>query len=681
MLIFASAAGSHGADNAEPQSEPARSRPGYFHFQPTELALEFEAQLENRTVRTSDNRGRDSRQRNRDTQFAEALSLRLDGDILDPNFIRWDGAFRLGLRQEHFDEKLTPGFDRTDSSDGILLDYDFSIDVLPSKPVSAHAYARQVRDRVPRRFLPSLLEERSEAGAAVYFNLGSWTSELGFDWSDIDRSGNRAAEDDEHLQSSRFYTDNRWTISESQSLRLAFDHSRQESDYQGSRHSFTTDRDELRLEHELQFGEGQRNRLGTFFRWSDERGDLARDETEFTPHLSLRHSEWLETAYRYSFYRLNQDAVDLNRHKVDWQAIIRPDQRFRFTSDLFALWEDVEDDIDTHQFGGGLHGTYRQPTETGQLSIYAAIRADQVRNIGSGGQRLVRSEGHALDASRPTFLNEPDIIRTSIVAYNGDRSRIFLPSTDYVVHQSGRRTLVYRTLTGRIAEEEAVFFDYQFSVPADARIDTYWTQARIEHAFDFGATPYYAFDLRRQDVNGSRGTPIEEDNTERHRFGMNFRRPTWSINGEIELLNDPFEPFNAYKLDAQATLLRLAEFSMDGAAHFSYYDFTGNSDRRHVPRVDLDLRNEFRINPRFNATVATSFRWEDDSSRGETTGVDVECGLHYQRGQLGIDLTFEYDLLSIVDSREDGFGVWLNVRRDLSHLLRAPTLHGGRRVQ
>jgi hypothetical protein len=49
--------------------------------------------------------------------------------------------------------------------------------------------------------------------------------------------------------------------------------------------------------------------------------------------------------------------------------------------------------------------------------------------------------------------------------------------------------------------------------------------------------------------------------------------------------------------------------------------------------------------------------------------VDIECGLQYTRGYLTVELTLEYDLLSIVENRDSGFGLYLNVQRNLTHLL------------
>jgi hypothetical protein len=38
-----------------------------------------------------------------------------------------------------------------------------------------------------------------------------------------------------------------------------------------------------------------------------------------------------------------------------------------------------------------------------------------------------------------------------------------------------------------------------------------------------------------------------------------------------------------------------------------------------------------------------------------------------------MDLTAEYNLLKIREDRDEGFGVWLHIRRDLSYLLASAT--------
>lgn len=656
-------------------SADARIRPGFLHFQATELFLEIEGSYEQRRVRSSRPGRVDSVQRNRDWRFGEALSLRLDGDVIDPNLFAWQAQLKLGLSQERFHETLD-WYRHTDSDTGLLLEYDVSADLFRTKPLTIHAYARRSRDRLPRRFLPSLLDERDEAGVSALLTLGSWTSELSFEWADTDRTGNRSDLDDERLTTSRLTLDNRWDISEGHRLRVAFDHQREQSEYQGSRYRFDTRRDQLRVEHELQFGDRKQHAFDTLIRSDNEQGDLARDETEVTPRLTLRHSDALRTTYRYTFHRTEQDSIEVRRHQGDFGILYKPDDRLRLSGDGYLLREIIEDDVETHEFGGTVDGVYRRPAGPGVFSANLAVSADQSRTMGSAGDRIVRGEAHALDSARPVFLSHAYVRLETLRAYNVDRTRVYIAGQDYTVLRMGRRTAVYRRLSGRIAANDQVVFDYRYEVPTDSRLNSYRVDARFEYELEGGLTPYYYHEIRRQQGDGSAGRPVFEDNTERHRLGLRYAQPRWSVNGEVESFDDSVEPYNAYQLGGQVSLFQTAAHSMDANIQSALYRFDGPDDLRQAAWIDFDVTNTFELDAYWSATLGTSYRFERDSIDGDTNAVDLEWGFHFQRGRMGLDLTAEYDLLRLADNRDEGFGVWVNIRRDLSHLLASDTERG-----
>jgi len=639
-----------------------------FRFSLTDLDLELDFSYESRRVRSEPSGRRQTTYTGRDQRYSQALTLRFDGDFLDPNVLEFQGTFGVGLLQEHFRESQE-GFTRSDSDEGLLLEYDLSLSAFRNRPVSVSAYARQSRDRVPRRFLPSLLEERREAGASLLAITGNWTTELGFDWSDIDRSGNRQAEDNEHLQNQRFYLDTRGEIGEAQRVHLLFNHEREQSDYQGSNVDLDTNRDELRLEHELTFGPERRHRLDTFFRYNDERGDLARDELELSHRLTLKHTDEFQTVYRYDFYEYDQDAVDSSRHKFDFETLYRPSSQWRITTDLFGLRERVEDDLEIDEYGGSLDVSYRQPGTLGEFLANGALYASQARTQGDADEGVVRGEVHVLDSVRPQALRQLDVKPRTILAYDAARTRIFLPERDYRVIPVGRRTFVFRVLSGNIAENEPVYFDYDYIVPLGDRVDSHRADLDLEYAFRFGLTPYYRFGVRRENVDGSRGSARVRDNTEHHRLGLRYERPSWSVTGEAELFRDSNLPYDAYHLTARAAVWRSTAHSVDTTMQLSRYLFEADFDSRHVWWFNVDVTDRIRLDPYWSASVSGVYRYEDDSIDGETNAVDLEAGLLFARGQLEVELTAEYDLLSIAENRESGFGLWLNIRRNLADLL------------
>lgn len=638
-----------------------------FSFRASDFKLELDGSYQDRRVRSHRDDRRDSTQRNRDWRFDETVSLRLDGHVVDPRVIRWDARLQFGLSQEDALEEYN-GITRNDYDSGSLLEYDLNVDLFPDEPLSGRIYALKGRDRLPRRFLPSLLEERSQAGAAAFWSSGKWTGELSLDWSDIDRTGNQYEYDDEHLQATRLTLDNRWEISDRQSLRVVFDHEREESDYEGTLSDFDTNRDEFRVEHELALGDKGQHQLSSLFRYHNEKGDLARDEIEAGTKLTLRHNDQWQTAYRYWYYSVDQDDVDTNRNKGDFQATYKPNDRWRLTFDAFALREAIEHDIEAHQFGGGFDVSHNQPTEWGEFRGNLSFQADQWRTLDDAGKGVILGEAHALDTVRASILREHDVVPGSIRVFNATRTRMYIPGRDYQIVTSGRLTSVYLILSGNIPEGDVVYIDYNYVIPSGSRVDTYRADLRLEHAFRNGLTPYYSFDLRRQDASGSPAVPEFTDNTERHRLGTRYERPRWSAGLEFELVHDSVEPYDAFHSDLRVALLRNADYQLDGNVRFSNYDFEGDRPRR-VHWFEIDATNSLRISQYLTSMLKAAYRWEDNTLDGLTEGIDLECGLEYQRGALHVELIFEYDSLDIDQSDDHGFGIWLNIRRDLSHLL------------
>ncbi len=659
------------AETAPREPEPpSRIKPGVFHLDFREAYLGLEADYQARRVRSSAPGRGDATQKNRNLRLAETLGLGLSGDIVDPNLVDWRAGAEFGLTQGWFDEALD-GRNESDRDSGILLEYDVAFDVLKTKPLSVHAYARRGDDRIPRRFLPSLRETRTEAGVSALALTGPATTEVGFSWRDTDRAGNLRDEDAERLEVGRFYVDNKWEFGDTHSLRLTYDHEREESTYQGSDFDFTTDRDELRVEHELGFGSESKHRLDTFFRYNEEDGTLARDEVEFVPRLSLQHTDKLRTVYRYGFHRFEQGAIEIDQHKVDAQALYQATEHLRLSLDGYGLYEDVKQDVETREFGGGFDASYRRPTSLGELSANARVAFDRARTHGDTGRRIVRGEAHQLGGSRPIYLREIGVVLGTILAYDVGRTRIYIAGLDYTVVVTSGRARIRRVLTGRITENETVYFDYAYEVPTHATEDTYRTDLLFEHRFTFGLTPYYYFEGRFQEVDPSPATPRARDNMNRHRFGLRYGPQRWTVGAEYEIFDDSVEPYDAVHLTGQAAVLRSRAHSLDLSAELSHYRFEGGVDRRRVWWADLDLRDRYHVNRYWALLTGAAYRWEDDSIDGTTHGVDLECGMQYTRGYLSVELTVEYDLLALAENRDDGFGFFLNVRRDLSHLFTA----------
>lgn len=666
--------GDDAAEDVESPPAPA------WRLRLTDPYLEFEGGYDHRRVTSSSTGRTRSRRSDRSLWFREAVGFSLRAEAPDPDLLTFAGDLKLGLSQQR-DRTSLDEFSRSDSDTGSLLEFNLSLDLFQSEPVSFSLHTRRARDRIPRRFLPSLLEERTEAGASAMIVGDRFRTELTLDWSDIERTGNVAEEDDESRENTRFRIDHRWDISDSRNLRLTYEHERSQSTYQGlGPVRLDTTRDEVRVEHEWVFGARDRYSFDLFARYNEESGDLARDEAEFSPRLTLRHTDRLKTTYRYGFSRSEQETIRIDQHKFDWAVDWQATDTLRLGGDVYWRYERVRDDVETYEYGGGVSTDLDAPTRWGRLTAHGAVRAIRDEVTGDGPVSIVRGETHALDGIRPTMLRKYDIRAGSIRAYNASRTRLYVPGIDYRVIHVGRLTTIYRVLSGRIADGEVVMFDYEYRVPTAAREDTYETELRIEHAFDFGLTPYYAWRTRRQFVDAERlpwipalesdgplvTSPDFTDNTDHHRMGLRYERSRWSFSGEYEIFDDSVLPYDAVHLIGKMAWIQSIDHALDSTVRFSRYHFTGRYDRRDVNWAQVDLSDRWQLTGDLSANVSAVYHYEDDSRDGITHGVDIEATVKLTRGLLDVELTAEVDVLRIGDDRDRGYGVWLNVRRDLS---------------
>ena len=655
------------AEDDKPVESPEETLGG-FRLRPVDLYLGMEADYQQQRVRSTGANGPKLTNKNRDTLIKEYLGLSLDGDVVDPNLLAYRADLEFGLDHSWYREE-DDGRTHTDSENGCLTQYDVSFDILQSKPVSFNIYARRHDQRIPRRFLPSLHEEQTEFGASMLATTDRHTTEFGLSWEDIDREGNRRDADDESFDISRLYLDHKWDIADDQQLRLQYDHERTENTYQGSDFEYDNQRDEFRLEYTKAFGPEDQHEFDLFARYNEEKGDYARDEAEVTPRLILRHTDTFETRYRYSYYSFDQQRLKVDHHKFDVEALYQPTDRLQLSVDGFGLYEHADDDVETHEYGVGFDVSYRKPTSTGEWFANAAVSYERSKTTGDAGRRVVRSEPHSMKDVGAVFLNERHIKRNSIVAHNPARTRYYSPGLDYTVIEAGDRTIVDRVATGRIEQDEVVYFDYEYIVPAETQVDTYRTDLLIEHAFTFGLTPYYAFEGRCEDVNEAPASLRERDYTYRHRAGTRYTKSRWEAGVEYEHFDDSVLPYDAGHLTGRWSILRSLAHSVDFAGELSRYDYDEAQRDREVWWLDFDLTDRIRLTREVSLIGTAAYRWEDDSIDGTTNGVDLECGLELIRGYLTVDLTVEYNLLSIGDNRDQGFGIFLNMRRNLSHLL------------
>lgn len=666
VVVTGTALGAQDAEEVDESSDRAKA----LRLDYLEAYLEFEGQFDYTKVESSQRRGlgRDRRQRNRDWQLEERIGLRLGGAALDPGFITFGGEVSFAFTQARFDEH-TDRFNLTDEDRGHLFQYDLRMNFLPGRQLSGSVYARRQDDRINRRFQPTLDQRRTGFGTSWYYAHDTFPMTLSYDYLETDRTGNADRQDNEHFTESTLRYGVDWLASERHRVNFSYEHANTKQEYQGLREAFETTRDLFIIDQELHFGDQGRHVYRTRVHWQEESGDFARDLFEIGPQLSLRHGDNLQTLYKYQFNRERYEGLDVETHRVDWQLVHQMYTNLTTTVDVFGLFEDVENDINTTQYGASVDWQYNRRNRFGRLFANLALAYDTEEVDGDDGRRIILDEAHAFHDPIAITLRHRDVVETSVLVTDSTNRRIYQRGIDYHLVPQGNATRISRIRSGRIADGDTVLIDYQIRTPQHGQLDTVRIDFSLEQRFTNGLTPYYRLSYRNQEDDISTGFARRADRTDHHRVGCNYERKRYTLGAEIEVFDDTIDPYDAFHLSGLLHVLQGMDHSLDASTRFSRLSFDGGPDDRDVSMLDLGLDHRWRLAEAWSTVERIAYRLEADSRDGDTHAWDVIAGLQYARGDLSGELTFEYDRLDLPGSQEDNLSVYLRIRRELPNVL------------
>jgi len=658
------------AATSQPATAPATAN--YLHLDYFQGDVQIESRYDWRRVKDRPRGpayGRPGyRQRNTLLGFEETLGLRLEGDVVDPGFLRFDVGLRFGLDQQRAVEQRD-GMDRRDNDAGWLAEYDVRVDLFSNKPFSAAFYAEREDDRISRLFLPSLRHDRTRVGVMGQWVTDRTTMRLTLEETRDDYDGRADTFDNEDLRERIARVESEFELGEHHELRIDAEYGRLRENYAGSAREFAATRSHLDVSDVILFGSTQQHRLETMLYYQEEQGDLAFDLLEVGPQLKLTHSDSLQTQYKYQFNRYSFEGVTVRTHRGDFD--VQHDWRDALTTtvELFGQHQESDENDEIWNAGGSVHWNYRRPNRWGRFSANLGYWYDYERFRQDRGTQVVVNESHRLRDPLPAFLNRPNVIPASVVVTSVDRRRVFIRGSDYVIVRRHGRTALMRLPFGRIADGDSVLAHYLYAANDGRNTQTHEISARIQQDFKNGLTPYYAVTFREQRLSESDPLGFEPNRLNRHRLGLTYRRPTWSAGTEFEINDETIEPYTAGHFSADWQALKQPPHQLDLRVRFSQFCFRQFVDRdASLFDVGLDYRHEFNSQASFRTAVA--YRFEHDTTNGDTHGVDVQSELAYRIGQLTLSMAVEYDALRIASSDDDGVSIWFKVRREFPDLLR-----------
>lgn len=651
-------------------------------FQLRELSAElgFDTHGEQRSVSSSYRGffvGGMARQNDREWRFEESLGLHGEGSLFDDHILQYNASVRGGLRQSDFYEWGT-GPNREGNPTGGLLEYDARVNLFPAGKLSGDLFASQALDRVPRAFQPSLDRTRERYGGGVYFNDQVLPMRLTYEdeYDQLDSRSHRRnwRQDDEDTRRQTLRYEATWNSSENHALNLSYEYGQNVEKYSGQGTRFDTFRNYLLLDDTLRFGLDNLSRLETIARLDEEAGDLGQDTMEFAPQLHLQHTRDLSTDYKFQYLRQNFDQLDAEQYRGDFDVTYRMADPLTLTGGFYALDRNSATTdrrfggaADTSEYGANANVAYSQDNKLGHLS--ASLGDSYNSTEVSDGRRFGLVIGESLTFRDPlsSWLAQRDVQLASVVVTDVTRTRVYLPLRDYVAVRIGAYTALRRVPTGRITDRQTVLVSYSYRVFNDYALKRNRTDFRLQQDFKFGLAAYYALSYQDEDLDRRRYLTWPSRDVNRHRFGLTYKHNDWSVGAEYEINDDDIDPYHAFYLNGDATLMHDAIQTLGINGSLGRFYFTGADylEAHQTTLADVGLTHRLMLMQNLENNATLRYRYETDSINGVTHGVDLRSGLSYQIGEVALSFELEYEMLDLPHSSDGSLAAWFKLRRGI----------------
>jgi hypothetical protein len=668
------------ATQPAPTTQPAAAKPDETvetpaHTKPLlqidELTGEliFEGSYDQRRVHqeTRDRYGRDWQQTNKARRFVEQIGLTSHGAIYGRDFLLFDIGVAGGLSQEYFSERR-PGRDLSDDPSGSLFEYDTTFTLFPRGKLSATAYAKREDTRLPRAFLPSLDRTYERYGVDLLFNDRTFPMRLSYEHI-YDELTSRTGDllDDERRGRDRLQYEATWQSSPQHALRLNYQYDDWREQYSGLDTRYDTSRHYVTLHDTLRFGDQHRSSLDTLLRLQEETGDLARDIGEASIQLRLQHTKKLQTNYKLQYLREAFQRLRVATWRGEAGLTYQFNDHLTATLQGYGYKSFSDENADLTEWGGLASVSYNQKNALGNLRAYASYNYNSLSTDDAARRGIILAESVTLRDPQLTTLAQRSIDRGSILVTNAARTRTYVMGRDYMIIPLGEYTALRRIPTGNIADNQTVLVTYTYRSLQNYDVTRNRVDYRVQQDFNNNISVYYAGSVQDEDIDRQRYLRFRGRNVNRHRVGVTYRPKGWSVGGEAEYHDDAIDPYQALHFNADAILYENALMQLDGRTHAARYWFDGSDglDPRNTTLVDAGLGWRYLLPRGVEAKAAALYRYENDSLFGDTNGVDLSASLEWKIGLFTMLLETEYDLLYLPDSRDDGFSVWLKLKRSI----------------
>ncbi len=459
--------------------------------------------------------------------FEERVGVRTRGAFFDPGLARFHAGVELGLFQDQVDTE-SGGISASRSGDGRLLGYDVRLGMLGARPYSFDLFGRRGESTSRRDFGGRTRTDAETLGATVRLLRLPLPSTVSFEQQDVRQRFTllpRGLQRDETRRIATYYGERR---GEASMLRVdyrfddVFDRARPRGEFQV--HS-------AGASHFLRFGSYGDQRLGSSVRFFRREGEqLATSTLLARETLALRHSKSLSSNYSYAFSFFDIPGSQRMTHSGLASLHHTYYESLGTGVNANATYADLSPGRD-FTYGAGLGVGYRKRIPLRGLLLSGVGVAYQITDRRVPQGRLsVFQEVHAFPDAEPVFLDNPDVIESTIVVTDEQGVTVFAPGIDYFVERVGRRTQLRRNVFGGIEAGQTILVSYDFGVQQSLKLAS--RPLNFNAGLDFGWIYFFYFGerLRQRALRGDIAEVLGPVDSDTAGVELRWAYERWSAN-------------------------------------------------------------------------------------------------------------------------------------------------------
>jgi hypothetical protein len=594
-------------------------------------------------------------------EFDEIMTLSMDGFLYHPRFLLYNAAVGLDLEQGTWSIDTPTGNQRS-SLNGISPQYAISGTLLPQNFISAGFSLNKSTSTVSPPFGEvTKTDDESELGT-LSLNSGPLPTQVTFAHETSDETQMGIGEN-RNLEDSWAQITVNHNIAHSNSSLVCKYLDGNETDEEVS--SVTTQFRTVRtvqtaaFNNTLELGDGNWATLNSRANYEDETGTFAWKQFTEDESLVLKHTDTFSTQYGidYSQVTAGGETTELTAARASlthrlYQSLLTTARVYGSHENSETMTEDIE--------GFALAENYRKRipwgTLTADLGGGYSVTDDKTRP----GLNSVVNESQTLSDTVTTFLNNPNVVVSTVVVTNTSGSITYLLNVDYLLIPHGILTQIERVPSGAIPNTTTVFVSYQYQSGLPVEYGTRELHGRVTLDLFDHLTLY----VNRQSTENSliSGTNIGQiQNLEETLFGTSIRWAPATVTAEHEIYDSSLTPYvsNMVSLDIAAPLAGTQHLSANAA--YRHVTFTGDGA--------LTLRTAgltYQATPKDwpSVNVSAGYEWSNDQGIANEYLYGRVALEYHIRGTI-FSLQFQVNNQNAPTSRELTQYAFFSIRRRL----------------